>query len=127
MTTLADHNLRILRGNRVLIADDDPDFRLLLRTHLEAHGFIVVGEASNGAHAISMAFKKDPDFLTLDSRMPHVGGEQALEHIAEIRPRTQVVVVSGTVERQPEWADVFVSKMDLDTIGPLLQKMREAG
>jgi CheY-like chemotaxis protein len=116
-----------MRGNRVLIADDDPDFRVVLRAHLEEHGFVVVGEAANGASAISMTFREDPDFLTLDSHMPHLGGEEALEHITEIRPRTQVIVVSGTIDMQPEWADIFVSKIDLDSLGPLLQRLREVG
>lgn len=119
--------MQILKGNRVLIVDDDPDFRMVLRAHLEEHGFIVVGEAGNGASAISMAFKEDPDFLTLDSHMPHVGGEQALEHIAEIRPRTKVVVVSGSIAAQPDWADVFVSKSEMNSIGPLLQRLQRAG
>jgi CheY-like chemotaxis protein len=116
-----------VRGNRVVIADDDPDFRQILRSHLEAHGFVVVGEAANGPAAVSITFKEDPDFLTLDSHMPYLGGEEAMEHIADIRPGTTVVAVSGSIDRAPEWAEEFVPKTELSRLGPLLNRLRGLG
>jgi two-component system chemotaxis response regulator CheY len=109
-----------LAARTVLIVDDDEDFRSLLRMHLETHGFEVVGEATNGAAGVSEAFRLNPAFLTLDQQMPYLTGEQALEHIREIRPHTKVVVVSGTLTDAPDWADVFLSKDRIRELGPLL-------
>lgn len=110
---------------RVLIVDDNDDFRLLLRRHLEDNGFTVVGEARNGAEGVSMAFRLNPDFLTLDYQMPYLTGREALEHISEIRPNTTVVVVSGTLGEPPEWADNFVNKADLTRLADVLRSLGE--
>jgi DNA-binding NarL/FixJ family response regulator len=78
--------------------------------HLEDRGYQIVGEASNGATAISAAFKLDPDVITLDYQLPLLTGDLALEHIRDIRPDAKVVVISATLGEAPEWADVFLPK-----------------
>jgi CheY-like chemotaxis protein len=110
-------------GRRVLIVDDDADFRLLIRMHLEGRGYRIVGEASNGATAISAAFKLDPDVITLDYQMPLLTGDLALEHIREIRPDVKVVVVSATLDESPEWADDFLPKERLVELPELLDRL----
>jgi CheY-like chemotaxis protein len=107
----------------VLIVDDDADFRLLIRMHLEDRGYRIVGEASNGATAISSAFKLDPDVITLDYQMPLLTGELALEHIREIRPDAKVVVVSATLREPPEWADDFLPKDRLVELPDVLDRL----
>jgi two-component system, chemotaxis family, chemotaxis protein CheY len=114
----------------VLIVDDDAGFRMLLRMYLERAGFLVVGEAPNGAQGVSDAFRLSPDAMTLDHHMPHLSGEQASEHIKEIRPNTVVLVVSGTLEEAPEWADTFVSKDRVEDVPRILHELlasRESG
>lgn len=113
----------LLTRKRVLIVDDNDDFRVLLRRHLEDHGFLVVGEARNGAEGVSMAFKLNPDFLTLDYQMPYLTGKEAMEHIQEIRPNTKIVVVSATLAEQPDWADNFVSKAEFTKLAALFQSL----
>jgi CheY-like chemotaxis protein len=110
-------------GWRVLIVDDDADFRLLIRMHLEDRGYQIVGEASNGATAISAAFKLDPDVITLDYQMPLLTGDLALEHIREIRPNAKVVVLSATLGEPPEWADVFLPKDRLVDLPDVLDRL----
>jgi two-component system chemotaxis response regulator CheY len=123
---------RVMRGSpsvdapRVLIVDDDESFRQLIRMHLERAGFWVVGEAPNGAQGVSDAFRLNPDVMTLDHHMPHLTGERALEHIREIRPKTIVVVVSGTVEEPPAWADTFLPKERVADLPALLIRMLAA-
>lgn len=116
----------LLARRRVLIVDDNDDFRVLLRRHLEDHGYSVVGEARNGAEGVSMAFKLNPDFLTLDYQMPYLTGKEALEHIEEIRPNTKVIVVSATLREAPGWADNFVSKEEFTKLASLMASLEEA-
>ena len=81
---------------RVLIADDVPDLRMLLRLALERTGrFSVVGEAADGAQAVELATEHAPDLVVLDLSMPVLDGLEALPLIHEGAPNAQVVVLSG--------------------------------
>ena len=64
---------------RVLIAEDETIIRLDLRQLLEENGFIVCGEARDGAEAIALARAAEPDLALLDIRMP--GIDLSLIHI----------------------------------------------
>ena len=81
---------------RVLIADDVPDLRMLLRLALERSGrFSVVGEAGDGAEAVSLAATCSPDLVVLDLSMPVLDGLEALPMILEGAPDSRVLVLSG--------------------------------
>ena len=80
----------------VLIADDTPEIRNLLRMNFELEqDFLVVGEADNGLTAIELARDHQPDLVLLDLAMPVMDGLQALPEITEAAPGTRVVVLSG--------------------------------
>lgn len=67
---------------RVLLADDHAAIRLGMRMVLETEpGFQVVGEAADGATAVSMARTLRPDVVLMDLRMPVVDGVQATGEI----------------------------------------------
>jgi DNA-binding LytR/AlgR family response regulator len=60
---------------RVLIADDEPIAREILREHVDAiSGLEFAGEASTGAEAISRIFDLRPDVVLLDLQMPELDG-----------------------------------------------------
>lgn len=80
---------------RVLIADDAPDIRLLLRMYLTDSRIEVVGEATNGSEAVDMAGSHHPDAVILDLAMPVMDGLQAIPLIKEKSPDTKIVVLSG--------------------------------
>ena len=80
---------------RVLIADDAPDIRLLLRMYLTDSRLEVVGEATNGAEAVELATAEKPDAVILDLAMPVMDGLQAIPLIKEASPETKIVVLSG--------------------------------
>ena len=81
---------------RVVVIDDTPDIRLLLRVALEAEGqFIVVAEAGDGRAGIELVRDHQPDAVVLDLAMPVMDGLDALPLIREVAPRTRVIVLSG--------------------------------
>jgi len=67
-------------NQRILIADDEPDIRLVLRTRLELDGFTVL-EASDGAEAVRMAQDEKPDLIVLDVMMPEMDGVEVCNRL----------------------------------------------
>ncbi len=81
---------------RVVLADDTPEIRTLLRLTLEDHGEIeVVGEASDGAEAVKIVKELQPDALVLDLAMPVMDGFQAIPEVRRHAPETKIIVLSG--------------------------------
>jgi two-component system, chemotaxis family, protein-glutamate methylesterase/glutaminase len=82
---------------RVLIVDDSSVMRALLREYIEdAAGFVVAGEAATGYQAIRRVHELDPDIVTLDLKMPDLGGLEALSYIMSEAPRPVVIVSAQT-------------------------------
>ncbi len=64
----------------VLIADDDPDLRALVRLHLEMLD-VAVMEANNGSAALETILVEQPDLVILDVMMPELTGWEILRYI----------------------------------------------
>ena len=80
---------------RVLIVDDSPTLRYLIRTTLESDPEVqVVGEARNGEEAIALCHKLEPDIITMDIQMPKMDGYQAIRRIMAESARPIVVLTS---------------------------------
>lgn len=58
----------------VLIVDDHPSFRALARTVLQAEGFDVIGEAVDGASALTEVRRLRPELVLLDAQLPDTDG-----------------------------------------------------
>jgi len=67
-------------NQRILIADDEPDIRLVLRTRLERDGYSVL-EARDGAEAVAMAQAEMPDLIVLDVMMPEMDGVEVCNRL----------------------------------------------
>jgi DNA-binding NarL/FixJ family response regulator len=65
---------RPVRNNRVLIVDDHVSFRSVARQVLTSDGFLVVGEATDGAEAIRACGELRPDLVLLDVQLPDIDG-----------------------------------------------------
>jgi two-component system chemotaxis response regulator CheB len=80
---------------RVLVVEDSDTARALLVAILRQDGTIkVVGEARNGAEAITMARELKPDLITMDISMPVVDGFAATEQIMQATPVPIVMVTA---------------------------------
>ena len=80
---------------RLVVVDDCPIFRHLIKSFAEMNGDIkVVGEAVNGFDAIEKLNKLSPDIMTLDINMPVMDGMEAIEHIMSKHPLPILVVTS---------------------------------
>lgn len=80
---------------RVVLADDVPEFRRIIRLMLEGDGrFEVVGEADSGDQVLTLVSAHDPQVLVLDLDMP-VSGQEILPKLREVAPDVRVVVLTG--------------------------------
>lgn len=91
-----------MRQQLVLIADDNPDSRLIFRTILETRGYAVI-EATNGAEAIELARRHRPDLVLMDLMMPATTGWEAadiLRHDPELSTIPVVAITAATPPRE---------------------------
>jgi DNA-binding NarL/FixJ family response regulator len=81
---------------RVLIVDDDPDMRDLVRAVLElADGFEVVGEATDGSDGILQFLGLRPDVVVIDHRMPDMTGVSLVQLLQSGGEQPNVVFFSA--------------------------------
>ena len=80
---------------RIVLADDHTMFRQGLKEMLSTDaGMLVVGEAENGAAAVELAAKENPDVVILDVEMPGMSAAEALEALLDLSPAPRVLIVS---------------------------------
>jgi two-component system, chemotaxis family, protein-glutamate methylesterase/glutaminase len=102
-----------LSSARVLIVDDSPVARRLLRMGLEGcEGICVVGEAGNAFEARDQVLSLDPDVLTLDIEMPQIDGVTFLRQLMKHMPKPVIVMSSvatpgSEMERRARAAGAF--------------------
>jgi CheY-like chemotaxis protein len=82
-------------GPTVLIVDDHADFRAFARALLVAGGFEVVGEAADGAAALSKARALKPDLVLLDIQLPDIDGFDVCDQLAADETAPAVVLTSS--------------------------------
>ncbi|MCI5120407.1 MAG: response regulator [Candidatus Electrothrix sp. AUS4] len=90
--------IRIAPGQkiyRILVAEDNPDNRLLVRTLLEQAGF-AVREAVDGEEAMVLFKQWRPHFIWMDMRMPVMDGYEAAKHIRRLPGGDSVAIVALT-------------------------------
>jgi two-component system response regulator MprA len=114
---------------KVLVADDEPALRKLLKTNMELEGYETL-EAANGAEVLEMVRRDNPDIILLDIMMPVMDGWEVLTELAANPEYSQkVILVSAKASDDAQlqgWelgADEYITKpFDLDS---LLERVRE--
>ena len=114
---------------RILVIDDEPPIRKLLRVGLSAHGYQIV-EASNGKMALDRLSEQAPDLVILDLGLPDMEGHELLRTMRARNDSVPIVVLSsrddetGKVQALDSGADDYVTKpFGMDE---LLARMRAA-
>lgn len=79
----------------ILIADDDPSIRLVLRHSMEQCGYHVI-EASTGIEAVQLAMEQCPDLILMDAVMPEMDGFRATKEIKKIKNCESVPILMAT-------------------------------
>lgn len=81
-------------ANHVLVVDDEEDLRGALADLLAKEGY-AVSTAASGREAVSLAHGRPFDLVTMDLRMPGMGGVEALAELRRLHPHMPVLVLSG--------------------------------
>ncbi len=102
---------------RILIVEDDPDLRTILRMQLISHDFEVT-EACNGAEGYAAVQEQTPDCVILDLMMPVMDGFGFLKRVRSIMDMTDVPIMILTASEDERnklrgfqyQADAFMNK-----------------
>ena len=90
------------RGETILVVDDEPSVRLVLRTALERAGYLVL-PASNGREAIDVYKAQPPGLVAavlIDMMMPVMGGMPAIQELVKINPNVRIIAASGIPDNE---------------------------
>ena len=116
---------------RILVVEDDPDLRRILRLQLTSHGF-AVAEAPDGAAGFTAVQEQRPDCVILDLMMPVLDGFGFLKRVrsvADLQTIPVIIVTASEDERSrirgfQYQADAYMSKpYDLDELVAEIQRL----
>jgi len=118
-----------MEKKHILVVDDQPTMRLMLRKFLEPAGHRV-SEAKDAATALALASSDPPDVVLLDLKMPGCSGHEILKKLkADKTFKSPVMVLTGQTDWQSvdaciaEGADAYMAKPV--TRDQLLSKLEE--
>lgn len=83
-----------MRGNRVLLVDDEVEFATVLGERLEARG-LRVDVVHSGEDALRQAHAKHYEAIVLDLAMPGLDGIETLKRLLEHNPDLQIILLTG--------------------------------
>ncbi len=103
---------------KILIADDEPSLRLLVKATLSVNKSFDLIEAADGNEALTKAQTELPDLILLDVMMPHLSGFEVCERLKNNPDTKNIVVIMLTAKGQQsdrDWAisvgsDYFLTK-----------------
>lgn len=82
-------------NNQVVIVDDHPVVRIAVRYLLEGEGYTIVGEAENGADALTLIHEHQPGIVILDIGLPKVDGLTVISRLTAQRLPIKIVVLTA--------------------------------
>jgi len=86
-------------GKKILLIEDEPDFRFGVRMQLEASGYAVI-EAEDGVAGLAAAREQSPDLIILDGRLPKMGGYEVARQLKGNENYRNIPIVMLTARSQ---------------------------
>lgn len=87
-------------SKKIIVTDDAPIIRLMLKDILGYAGYEVICECGTGKEAFEKYQELKPDLVTMDIVMPEMDGIEALEKILIFDPNAKVVMVTAIDQRE---------------------------
>lgn len=84
---------------KILIVDNAPYARKLLRTKFEEHGHTVIGEAENVKEAIEYYWKFKPDLVSMDMMLTAESGIDGIRALIKLDPNARIIVISAMADK----------------------------
>ena len=109
---------------RVLLVDDDDDVLALVPMILREEGF-EVDVASGASEAAFAVGETSPDAVVLDYMMPDEDGASVAQTLRRLVPGVRILGFSAATSTADGWADAFVPKNQMTSLGPELRKLLE--
>jgi two-component system, NarL family, response regulator LiaR len=116
---------------RVIIADDDPLARRMIKESLQRAGIVVIAEAHNGRQAVELSLFYHPDVVVMDVVMPELDGVSATRQIVKQIPDQVVVMLTSADEQEMGFvglragASGYLSKdVDIEVLPQVLKGAR---
>lgn len=106
---------------RVLLIEDDPDARVVLRTSLDRHGYEVV-DAQTGAQGVALARRERPSVVVLDLLLPDISGYDVLRILKNSPDTAEIPVIVLSIEPERELArrlgawEVLQKPLDFESV-----------
>ena len=101
---------------KLMIVDDSNIMRRRIERSNQFEELELVGTAGNGAEAIEMFKKMDPDVVTMDLTMPQMDGIECISKLVALKPAIRILVISAladkatAVEAMEKGANGFLNK-----------------
>lgn len=105
----------------MLVVDDAPDIRALLRAMLSDNGDVMVQEASGGEEALALAAADPPDLAVVDQNMPGMDGVTTTRELKALLADLEVVAFTAVPGAEREFAQAGATRHFLkDRFGDLV-------
>ena len=116
---------------RVVIADDEPGMRMIMRKMIEkAEGFTLCGEADNGPDLLKLVERYKPQVCFLDVEMPGMTGLECAKAIQDTDPRTILVFATAHDDYMAQAFEVYafdymVKPFKVERVMKTLERIRQ--
>ena len=84
-------------AKKILLVEDDEDFRSGLAMLLESEGYRVT-TTSDGHHALELAAHQTFDVLIADIRLPGLSGDQVMQQLKRLQPEAEAVLITAHLD-----------------------------